>query len=491
MNARRVAVVCALASIATAAADAPPAYAPPAYESFVLDTGEATSHTVLHGRITGGDVDDFAVFRHRDQDRRMAVYAFERGQWRRTHVADVPDDVIFVDMMELGGTDRLLMFRRGHIDWLDPETWTRRPLVAASSIYNVPPLDVPDVEIARDLNDDGLDDIALPDFDGHTVWIQRPDGSLSDPMRLAAEHSARIGFRSSTYRASDIYQLDHDGDGRVDLAFWRPDGMTVFRGTDTGFDTEPVLVDLPFAVSTDDVTVSIGFGGDIDETRTMLYTVGDMNGDGVGDLVTNTLEIGGLFDQTSRYDFYFGKRRQGATVFEPEPDTSISSAGVQGVFERSDFDGDGAVDFGMISFKLGIGKLIAVLLRGSVSFNMDFYFMRNNDYPEEPDVRRRVKLNIDLGSGRVGGNWVSVGDLTGDGVKDLLVQVDASTCDVYPGSADERLFAEEPFRVDVRFSDQGNVRLADLNRDGRDDMYMAFRLEDGVSHRIGVALSTP
>ena len=235
--------------------------------------------------------------------------------------------------------------------------------------------------------------------------------------------------------------------------------------------------------------MSFGFGGDIDETRTMLYTVGDMNGDGVGDLVTNTLEIGGLFDQSSRYDFYFGERRQGATVFEPEPATSISFPGIQGVFERSDFDGDGAVDFGMTSVKLGIGKLIAVLLTGSVSYNMDFYFMKDGAYPEDPDVRRRVKLRLDLGSGRVAANWISVGDFTGDGIKDLLVQVDASRCDVYPGSADEQLFAEEPFKVDVRFSDQGNIRLADLNGDGRDDMYMAFRLEDGVSRRIGVALS--
>lgn len=483
MNSRVAAALgCVLASIA--AADAPPTY-----ESFVLDTGEATSHTVLHGRITGGTVDDFVVFRHRDQDRSMAVYSFENGRWRENHSADVPDDVIFVDMMELGGVDRLLMFRRGYVEWLDPRTWTRRPLVAASSIYNVPPLDVPEVQIARDLNDDGLDDIALPGFDGHTVWVQRSDGTLSGPMELRADHSARIGFRSSTYRALDIYQLDNDGDGRVDLAFWRPDGMTVFRGTETGFDTEPVLVDLPVPVSTDDVTVSFGFGGDIDETRTMLYTVDDMNGDGVGDLVTNTLEIGGLFDQSSRYDFYFGERRERATVFEPEPATSISFPGIQGVFERSDFDGDGAIDFGMTSVKLGIGKLIAVLLTGSVSYNMDFYFMKHGAYPEDPDVRRRVKLRLDLGSGRVAANWISVGDFTGDGVKDLLVQVDASRCDVYPGSADEQLFAEEPFKVDVRFSDQGNIRLADLNGDGRDDMYMAFRLEDGVSRRIGVALS--
>lgn len=463
-----------------------------AYDNHRIDLGESISQTVVHGRLTGVGIDDFVVFTHDERARQMAVYAYGRGRWSRVHLGDVPSDVIFVDMINLGGRDRLLAVRREGIDWIDPETWDLKPWLAAASMYKVAPPDVRELNIALDLNDDGLDDIALPGFDGYTVWIQRSDGSLTDPFELAGPPTTRTGFRSSAYRAREIYRFDFDGDGHGDLAFWNGDGLDVYLGApDGGFVTEPVAVHVPMELSTDDVTMSFGFGSIVDETRSMLYAVDDLNGDGVADIATSTIEVGGLFDQSTRYDFHFGRREGNATVFDSAPDTQISSAGVQGPLERSDLDGDGRVDFGMLSFKLGIGKIISVLLTGSVSFNMNFYLMGEGGYSDEPNVQRRVKLRLDLGSGRVAGNWVSVGDLTGNGVRDLLVQSGATRVDIYPGTGDASLFAKRSIEVAVDLSDQGSVRLADLNGDGRDDMFMTHRLPDSESRRIAVALSRP
>ena len=461
-----------------------------AYDNHGIDLGESISQTVVHGRLTGGNTDDLIVFTHDERERQMAVYAYDGGTWSRVHVGDVPSDVIFVDMINLGGQDRLLALRREGVDWVDPETWALKPWLSAASMYKVPPPDVRELNIALDLNGDELDDIALPGFDGYTVWIQRSDGSLTDPVELAGPPTTRTGFRSSAYRAREIYRFDFDGDGHGDLGFWNGDGLDVYLGIpDGGFDTQPIVVHVPMELSTDDVTMSFGFGAIVDETRSMLYGVDDLNGDGVADLATSTIQVGGLFDQSTRYDFHFGRREGNATVFDAAPDTRISSAGVQGPLERSDLDGDGRVDFGMLSFKLGIGKIISMLLTGSVSFNMNFYLMGEGGYAEEPNVQRRVKLRLDLGSGRVAGNWVSVGDLTGDGVRDLLVQADATQVDVYPGTGDAGLFAKRPIEIAVDLSDQGSVRLADLNGDGRDDMFMTHRLGDSESRRIAVALS--
>ncbi|MCY3837906.1 MAG: VCBS repeat-containing protein [Gammaproteobacteria bacterium] len=82
-----------------------------------------------------------------------------------------------------------------------------------------------------------------------------------------------------------------------------------------------------------------------------------------------------------------------------------------------------------------------------------------------------------------------MGDLTGDGVRDLLVQADATRVDVYPGTGDAGLFAKRPIEVAVDLSDQGSVRLADLNGDGRDDMFMTHRLPDSESRQLAIALS--
>ena len=475
--------------VATFAA-ASAAFAELTYDNHVIDLGEVVSRTVLHGRLTGGDTDDLIVFTHADRARWMAVYAYDGKTWSRRHVGEVAPEIIFVDMMNLGGQDRLLALRRGRIDWIDPKTWEPRPWLTAASMYNLAPPDVPELDIARDLNGDRLDDIAVPGFHGYAVWTQRPDGSLSAPVELGAPASARTGFRSATYRARDIYRFDYDGDGHVDLAFWDDGALVVYAGdADGGFVPDPIEVRMPLELDTDDLTVSFGFGGEVDETRSLLYRVDDFNGDGIGDVATSTIEVGGLFDQSTRYDFHFGQREADATVFREIPDTVISSEGVQGPLELSDFDGDGRLDFGMVSFKIGIGKIISVLLTGSVSFNMNFYLLGEGGYPAKPNVQRRTKLRLDLGSGVVAGNWVSVGDLTGDGVKDLVVQVDATRVDVYPGTGDADLFEQRPVEVEVNLSDRGSVRLADLNGDGKDDMFMAYRRPDDESVRVGVALS--
>ena len=463
-----------------------------AYDNHQIDLGEAISQTVVHGRVTGGGVDDLIVFTHDEQGRRMAVYAYAQDGWSRVHVADVPSDLVFVDMIKLGGRDRLLALRREGVDWIDPETWALKPWLSAASMYKVAPPDVRELDIALDLNGDGLDDIALPGFDGYMVWTQRPDGSLSDPVELGAPPTSRTGFRSAAYRAREIYRLDFDGDGNGDLAFLNGDGLDVYLGlAGGGFVTESIAVQVPMGLTTDDVTISFGFGDIVDDTRTLLYGIEDFNGDGVADIATSTIKVGGLFDQSTRYDFHFGRRAGDTTVFDAIPDTYISSAGVQGPLERSDMDGDGRLDFGMLSFKLGIGKIVSVLLTGSVSFNMNFYLMGESGYAQRPNMQRRVKLRLDLGSGRVAGNWVSVGDLTGDGVRDLLVQADATRVDVYPGTGDAGLFAERAIEVAVELSDQGSVRLADLNGDGKDDMFMTYRAGDDESRRIAVALSRP
>ena len=461
-----------------------------AYDNHRIDLGESISQTVVHGRLTGGGADDLIVFTHDERGRQMAVYAYDGGKWSRVHVAEVPSEVVFVDMINLGGRDRLLALRREGVDWIDPRTWTLRPWLAAASMYKVAPPDVRELDIAMDLNGDGLDDIALPGFDGYTVWTQLSDGSLTEPVELRAPPTTRTGFRSSAYRAREIYRFDFDGDGHGDLAFWNGDGLDVYLGIPHGgFATEPVGVRVPMELNTDDVTMSFGFGSIVDETRSMLYAVDDLNGDGVADIATSTIEVGGLFDQSTRYDFHFGRRDGDATRFDAAPHTRISSAGVQGPLERSDLDGDGRVDFGMLSFKLGIGKIISLLLTGSVSFNMDFYLMGAGGYSEQPNVQRRVKLRLDLGSGAVAGNWVSVGDLTGDGARDLLVQAEATRVDVYPGTGDAGLFETRPIEVAVDLSDQGSVRLADLNGDGRDDMFMTHRLPDSESRHLAIALS--
>lgn len=470
-----------------------------AYDSYLIDVGESDG-LVLHGNLTDGDVDSLLVFGDAgdDRDRRMAMYAFDGGGWDLAYAAEVPDDVIFVDMLESADRDRLLMFRRDHVDWLKPDGWARKTLVSAPSVYNVPPLDVPRVTIVRDVNDDGKGDLVLPDFDGYWVWLQGDDprSDWIGPVKLAATPTAIARFRSASYRPREIYDLDYDGDGHNDLAFWEDERFLVYRANNTGFDTTPLALELPIDFSSDDVTVSIGVGNrDASDTdRVTLYDVGDYNGDGVGDLVATTLTINGFLDQSTRYDFYFGERADGGTRFPKIPTTVIESDGIQVPFDTSDFDNDGRQDFGMASIDIGIGKIIAALLTGSVRFDVQFYVMRDNAYPEKPNVTKPIRIRFSLRSGSIlSARWLDTGDVNGDGLADLLVPVGGSGIEVYAGTGDAELFQEEPTTILVDFPDTtmpGGVTIADLNDDGRDDIVMRFPpTEENEANRIGVVLS--
>ena len=195
-----------------------------AYDNHGIDLGESISQTVVHGRLTSGSADDLIVFSHDERGRQMAVYAYDGGTWSRVHFADVPNDVIFVDMINLGGRDRLLALRREGVDWIDPETWALKPWLSAASMYKVPPPDVRELNIALDLNGDELDDIALPGFDGYTVWIQRPDGSLTDPVELAGPPTTRTGFvRRPTGRGKSTVSIST----AMGTGIWRSGMATV------------------------------------------------------------------------------------------------------------------------------------------------------------------------------------------------------------------------------------------------------------------------
>ena len=407
-----------------------PATAEIAYDAYAVAVDALDSPVLLHGKLTGRETDDLILFTANDDGRRMAVYALDGDQLQLAYAADVDADVIFVDLATLDGADRLLMYRRNHVDWLDPATWSRRPLVSAPSLYNVPPANVPTVELAQDVNADGRDDLALADFDGYWIWTQQPDGAgggLTEPAKLRVEPTLMMsGFRSATYRARSLYRFDYDGDG-------------------------------------------------------------------VADIVTNSIEFDSLFSQSTRYDFHFGARVDGRTTFEEQPDTAISVDGVGTPFEVDDFDADGQIEFAVAPFELGLGKILAALITGTVRFDVQFYDLRNDAYPEEPTVTRSAKLKFSLRDGSAtSGTTPVLGRVTGDGIADLLIVDfdDEVRVDVYPGTGAASMFAEQPITVRLGIASANIVATerADLNDDGKDD-FVLLAAADGDDARMHVALS--
>ena len=137
-----------------------------AFERYELVTGSANHQTVLTGNLLGGTMAELAVVHIGENDkRRLHLYAFGDGMWAPRLDATLGADVQFVDIINIGGRDRVITYEEGRLSWFDPESSSQQPLVNVAANYTpTPEGDVPHVDITRDLNGDERDDLVIPDI---------------------------------------------------------------------------------------------------------------------------------------------------------------------------------------------------------------------------------------------------------------------------------------------------------------------------------------
>ena len=198
------------------------AAAPFTFEQYEVVTGTAERQTVLTGFLLGGAVAELAVV-HIDEygQRRVRIYAFGAGAWTPSLDTTLGPDVSFIDVANIGGRDRLVIYERGRLNWFDPESATERGLVTVTSSFTPPRRDeIPHVDLTRDVNDDDRDDLVVPDVDGFWVFVQMEDGAFADPVKIGPPTNmsgiyGADGYRYDPWSQSRVHEIDYDRDGRV------------------------------------------------------------------------------------------------------------------------------------------------------------------------------------------------------------------------------------------------------------------------------------
>ena len=109
-----------------------------------------------------------------NQNRRLRIYAFDDDTWVESLDATLRPEVLFVDVANIAGRDRLITYEPGHLNWFDPETATERALVRVTSNFDPPHRgEISHVDITRDVNGDGRDDLVVPQVDGFRCLSRR------------------------------------------------------------------------------------------------------------------------------------------------------------------------------------------------------------------------------------------------------------------------------------------------------------------------------
>ncbi len=516
----------------------------PASTEFIFDryeivTGITKRQSVLTGFLLDGPIAELAVLHiNENDDHRLRIYAFSGDTWTPKHDVSLRPEVLFVDVASIDGRDRLIMYERGYISWLDPESATERPLAAVDSNFQSPRRDViPHVDITRDLNGDDRDDLVVPDVDGFWVCIQMSDGTFAEKVKIgiSAEMDRILGadgYRYDPWSQSRIHEIDFNRDGRNDLVFWNEDHFKVHLQDERGLFSSKATTFIANVAFDSDQLSPLATG---DMTGNVLYSLADLNNDGVADLMIFKLSGKNISNKHSSYEVHFGAPTpDGGTVFARDPDIAFESdEKIQIGMDPHDFNRDGQIDLmittiNIESLKNSLWKRIKGFMGDDIGLGVEFYQMEKGAYSSTPNTIRGIALdgvpshrepgwvpldvvlrgathenrNTEKSYPRAFNTTLLIGDVTGDGRADLLIADHPQIMVVFVGVPGPEIFAQQPQVVRVAMpNDEEYTWLVDLNKDGMQDILMhhPFTLRDGHGapikpigtepHRITILIS--
>ena len=398
---------------------------------------------------------------------------------------EMPEDAIFYDFAPISDADQqsLLFLNASGVQVFDLESGAIKMLAAVPSIYkqNGSPL-LSQVDFARDMNGDGFADLLIPDFSGYRLLLNDGRGGFSRSYLLDMQVEMRLRGNTPCYSQFPAYAFDANFDGRIDVVFHKDnsflaylqkaDGSYAETAEIYGFDIEVVGNSFGAQVASNE-----RYNDQSDLAETFVKTIEDINGDGIMDIVTQTDRARGLFNRSTVYGFHYGAESSGHIAFSREPTAALTMKGITANTRHIDFGEDGRMDFAGGAVNIGIGKIIGILLSGSVSIPVMFYEQsEDGQFSEDPSFRKKISVDFDMSSGQSSVPVVEMTDYDGDGFKDLILSKDNEALRIYkatPGA--KKMFTKKAIEIDLKLPKNGEqVTTADLNGDGKGDLMMHF-----------------
>ena len=470
------------------------------YDVVEVATGKAMSQTVLSMQRQDSGMADLALISvAKDGSRKIELYVAADNYQAPKIERPLAEDVIFVDSGRYGNTDALLLFSARQARIININTGVESPVIEFSSIYNSPLYDsVPQINVFKDLNNDGLDDFLIPTFDGYLVSVQLSSGEFSDPQLIPARPLMDMSYNNHPwYQAANLFLVDMNLDGKADICFWKKGDFIVYPQLDDGgFDTSPVTVRSQVSFDLDGIdgiSVRMQDEDQSDRLTTVLHELRDLDGDGITDILTQAIRSKGVFNKKTTVAFHKGFAADNGFVrFDPTASSVIQSKGFQYEMRSRDLNNNGEVDILISSVEIGVTKIIGALLTNSVKIDLGFYEMKQGTYPKTADHVRKITAKFSLSTGEFWYPFVRVVDANGDGLDDLLVQRGDDQVLVFVGDAD-KLFNKTPIKISAPMpKDPDFVSISRLNGDEIEDVVLKIPpdiSDSNGSHRIILLLS--
>jgi hypothetical protein len=453
----------------------------------------------LHG---DGDRQILVAGRDDAHKQHLAIYALKSIRTGETEplitLYPRPNHIAY-DVGRLGDRDAMFFIEPGRVSRYDLASGDFVEVLRINSIYAQQRTgDIVPSDFFRDINDDGRDDLVVPDTAGYRVRLQQPDGSLAEESLLAGSSRMTVADGVVSFESRPLFSGDMNFDGLTDLGVWRGNTLLVYpQLSKQRYQRDPDTVRLGLGLLSEaELRALQDDAGSVDQRgleQKSIVSVEDHNGDGLPDILVESTISTGVFDKRNDLRLHLGRREGDLLTYRDTEDALLASEGLQYGIVVIDIDGDGLQDLLVRKVRLSFTRVIRALLSGNVSLRLNFLRMTpEGSYAGEPNYVARTNVHFSMSSGQIDIPAVEVADFDGDGLKDLMMQTRPDRLTLSRGVSGADLFTDDSRRFEVDLPRNGElVESMDVNDDGVADLVMRYTAADGeqASHIVRVLIS--
>ncbi|GAA0812073.1 hypothetical protein GCM10009111_05510 [Colwellia asteriadis] len=360
------------------------------------------------------------------------------------------------------------------------------PLTQYSSIYLQSEAEfIQRGNFVQDLNDDEFEDIIVTDFKETLLLLGAADNQFTK-QSLSIKPRVTINGMGANYSPIKLYFSDVNFDKKTDIAQVGDGEIFIYTQLNNGqFSLLPTIINVNDTISGYEWWTKKDDSGEQLDQSNLVYRkldeLRDVNADGITDMVVRYTKASGVLDRVNDYEIYLGKKQQDELIFSTSANSVIRAEGTLTGLQFIDIDNDKKLEVLLSGFDIGLSQIIGALVAGSIDQDVYIFKMNASDnYEEKPNISKEVELNFSLTSGQSGSAIVQLADITGDGLKELILSEDDDELLIYRGQAGKKSFAKRSRSFETLLPKDGNlVSVTDLNNDGKEDLLMNFSNLDG------------
>jgi len=324
-----------------------------------------------------------------------------------------------------------------------------------------------------DLDNDNIPEIIIPQPYKHDIYSKDIHDNYMLHKRLWTSPRFLLSNQKHLQLSTVLPSLhisDFNDDQMPDLLFIIEDRLAVYLqypNSSTAFPSALTPADFQYTMAARNLNPSV-LGSLSPETLTL--DTEDINNDGFVDILLSRASRAGFTANISQIQIYLNK--SGRFDLLPDQILPVENFGCEHVIR--DFNRDGLMDLGLLTFKIGFSQAVKFLFTKKASNSYDIFLMRDDhSYPSKPDAKHAFSRKVRISNLLESAPCVSFdGDFNGDKFKDLLIGTDSNEFSIFTGGLKKFFSKRAVFKLHVPVST--SIIVNDIFCDGTSDILIWY-----------------